>query len=128
VGRLELSVRLVLLPLDVEQQRIESPECRIPWVQVHGAASRLKSALKLTVEEKSMGETILDLSILGPVPRDILTQRNSRTRTSLSKLSLCQGIKQLKLMRLPPQGFSEQPFAFGCIAGPDKEHPLPCQF
>jgi hypothetical protein len=89
----------------------------------------LKRTVKLTVEEECMSETVLDLGILRPVPQDILKQRNSRTGTPLTNLSLCQGVEQLKLMRLPRQGFAEQSFSFGRIASPDKEHPnLPCQF
>jgi hypothetical protein len=85
--------------------------------------------VKLTAEEECMSETVLDLGILRPVPQDILKQRNSRTGTPLTNLSLCQGVEQLKLMRLPRQGFAEQSFSFNCIASPDEEHPkLPCQF
>ena len=116
MGCLQLLVRLFPRPLDIEQQRIESTECGIPWVQFHRTASGLKRTVKLTAEEECMSETVLDLGILRPVPQDILKQRNSRTGTPLTNLSLCQSVEQLKLMRLPRQGFAEQSFSFAALS------------
>jgi hypothetical protein len=76
-----------------------------------------------------MSETVLDLGILRPVPGNIFKQRNRHTGASLPKRGFRQGVKQLKLMRLPRQGLTEQLFSFGCIADPNQEHPkLPGYF